>query len=386
MRLLNPSERKRAEAQMRRLATVVTDSNDAITIQDLDGTITGWNRGAERMYGYSEEEALGMNIVEIVPEEKRAEANGFIAGIRSGNLVESLETQRLIKDGRVLDVWLTISPLRDEVGNIFAIATTERDITARKRAEDALKQYSERLEEMVEERTKELREAQEALVRKEKLAILGQLAGGVGHELRNPLGVISNAVYYLKTILPDANETTKEYLAIISSEVRNSEKIVSDLLDLSRTKPGEREEVAVSELVAQALNRQSPPEQAKVTTEIAPDLPPLFVDPRQIGQVLVNLITNAYDAMPEGGRLTVKAKHEKDMVYLSISDTGCGISKENMERLFEPLFTTKARGIGLGLAVSKNLAEANGGSVEAESEEGKGSTFTVILPTKEAQA
>jgi len=273
------------------------------------------------------------------------------------------------------------------------IAELGKAETERKWAEEALKEYSERLEEMVEERTKALRDAQEELVRKERLAVLGQLAGGVGHELRNPLGVISNAVYYLQTILPDADETTKEYLEMISSEVRHGEKIVSDLLDLSRTKPAEREEIAVSDLVAQVLEKQPPPEKVKVTTKIASDLPPLFVDPRQVGQVLVNLVINAYEAMPEGGRLTIKAKGKKGKMYLSISDAGCGISKEKMERLFEPLFTTKARGIGLGLAVSKNLVEANGGSIEVESpsaplrtgEVGKGSTFTVVLPTKEAQ-
>ena len=266
-------------------------------------------------------------------------------------------------------------------------------ITERKRAEEALKEHSERLEEMVEQRTKELRDAQEELIRKERLAVLGELAGGVGHELRNPLGVISNAIYYLQTTLPDADETTKEYLEMISSEVRHGEKIVSDLLDLSRTKPAEREEIAVSDLVAQVLEKQPPPQKVKVTTKTASDLPPLFVDPRQVGQVLVNLVTNAYQAMPEGGRLTISAQGEKGQVYLSISDTGCGISKEKMKRVFEPLFTTKARGIGLGLAVSKNLMEVNGGSIEAESpsaplrtgEEGKGSTFTMILPTKEAQ-
>jgi len=256
------------------------------------------------------------------------------------------------------------------------------EITERKRAEEALQESLERLEEIVEQRTKELQDAQEELVRQERLAVLGQLAGGVGHELRNPLGVISNAVYYLQTILPDADETTKEYLEMIASEVRTSEKIVSDLLDLSRTRAGEREEIAVSDLATQVLERQPPPEKVKVTSKIPSNLPPLFVDSQQIGQVLVNLVTNAYQAMPEGGRLTVKANHKKGQVHLSVTDTGCGIPRENMEKLFEPLFTTKARGIGLGLAVSKNLVEANGGSIEVVSEEGKGSTFTVRLPIR----
>jgi PAS domain S-box-containing protein len=257
------------------------------------------------------------------------------------------------------------------------------DITERKRAEEKLKEYSERLEEMVKERTRELHEAQEQLVRREKLAVLGQLAGGVGHELRNPLGVISNAVYYLKMVLSDADETTREYLEMISTEVGNSTKIVSGLLDFARTRPAEREEIGVSDLVAQVLEKHSPPEGVHVTTEVASDLPTVYVDPRQIEQVLTNLVTNAYQAMPEGGSLTISAKAEQNKVAVSVTDTGCGISPENLEKLFEPLFTTKARGIGLGLAVSKNLVETNGGSIEVVSEEGKGSTFTIILPTEE---
>ena len=273
---------------------------------------------------------------------------------------------------------------KEERSLINAIAERLGKIIERKRGDEALKDYSERLEEMVGERTKELRDAQEELVRKEKLAILGQLAAGVGHELRNPLGVISNAVYYLETILSDADETTKEYLELISSEVRTSEMIVSDLLDLSRTRPAERERIEVFELITQILDRRNPPEGVEVDTQITPDLRPLFVDPRQTVLVFDNLITNAYQAMTEGGKLTIQAKTEEDRVHVSITDTGCGIPKENMEKLFEPLFTTKAKGIGLGLAVSKNLVEANRGSIEVVSEEDKGSTFTIILPTKVA--
>jgi len=267
----------------------------------------------------------------------------------------------------------------------------DRQKKERKQAVEKLKEYSEHLEEKVEESTRELKDAQEELIRKEKLALLGQLAGSVSHELRNPFGVISNAIYYLKSMLPNADETTKKYLEMISAEVRNSNRIVSGLLDISRTQPAERKKIVVSELVDQALEKQPPPEGIKVTTKIPSGLPPVFIDPLQISQVLVNLITNAYQAMGKGGTLTIKAKTENDTLSVSIKDTGCGISKENMNKLFEPLFTTRARGIGLGLSVSKNLVEVNGGSIEVESpstalgtgKEGKGSTFTVILPTKE---
>jgi len=265
------------------------------------------------------------------------------------------------------------------------VAELEASEAQRKRAEEALQEYSERLEEMVEERTEELRNTQEQLVRREKLAVLGQLAGGVGHELRNPLGVISNAVYFLQMTLPDADETTREYLELIAEEVRNSTRIISDLLDFSRTRTPDGAEVEVSELVAQVLKKQPPPENVEVSTELALDLPPVFVDPQQIALVLGNLVTNAYQAMPEGGQLIIKTsevseKLPKSEVALFVTDTGCGIPPENLAKIFEPLLTTKARGIGLGLATSRILVEANGGSLEVESEMGKGSTFTIRLP------
>ena len=248
------------------------------------------------------------------------------------------------------------------------------------------------LDQRVEERTQALREAQEQLVRKERLAVLGQLAGSVGHELRNPLGVINNAVYLLKMVHVDADETTREYLDMISSEVRNATEIVSSLLEFVRTRPARRQETSVPDLIAQTLEKQPLPEGVRARTEIAADLPAAYVDPGQIGLVLVKLVRNAYQAVPDGGRLTITAelsegasiRNQRSEIRIQLSDTGCGISPENMKKLFEPLFTTKARGIGLGLAVSRNLVEANGGSIEVESKEGEGSSFTVILPAEEA--
>ena len=277
-----------------------------------------------------------------------------------------------------------IEALQEEIAELKRVQAKRLSAEqAGKRAEEALREYSERLGEMVEERTKELRDAQEQLVRREKLAVLGQMAGSVSHELRNPLGAISNAVYYLKMVLPDADETVKEHLEMIAEEVRGSDRIISDLLDFSRTRTPDREQIAVSELVAEVLEKRPPPEEVKVTTQIASDLPPVYVDRHQIGQVLGNLVTNAYQAMKEGGALTISAQVEKDRVTLSITDTGCGISKENMAKLFEPLYTTKAKGLGLGLTVVKTLVEANGGSIEVESGVGEGSAFTVWLPLVE---
>jgi signal transduction histidine kinase len=245
---------------------------------------------------------------------------------------------------------------------------------------EAEQHHREIAETLVAARTRELEAAQEKLIRQEKLAFLGQLAGGVGHELRNPLGVITNAIYFLRMVLVEADGSVQEYLELIASRVQEAEKIVADLLNLSRTKLAAKERVAISALVAETLRRYPPPDQITIKADMARDQPVAMIDPQQIGQVLGNLVSNAYQAMPNGGTLTISAQSEAGWVKLSIADTGVGMASETMEKVFEPLFTTKAKGIGLGLAVSKNLVEVNGGTIEVESREGQGTTFTLNLP------
>ena len=257
---------------------------------------------------------------------------------------------------------------------------TFTDVSERKRAEAMLQAYSERLEEMVRERTQELREAQGQLIRQEKLALLGQLSGSIGHELRAPLAVIANATYFLKNPVPDIDVVDGELLDLISTEVYNMKQIIADLLDYARTGFIERTPVAARALVDQVLAAHPPPAEVHVRTEMSAGLPSVYVDGQQVTLALANLVLNAYQAMPEGGRLTISAHMRQDQVFFSIADTGSGISEENMTRLFKPLFTTKPRGIGLGLVTAKNLIEANGGSIAVESQERHGSTFTVGLP------
>jgi PAS domain S-box-containing protein len=275
-----------------------------------------------------------------------------------------------------------------------AVMGTLMNITERKRAEEKVKEYSEHLEEMVAERTSELCQAQEELVRKEKLAVLGTLAGGVGHELRNPLGVISNSVYYLKMVQPKANEKIKKHHDIIEQELHNATRIVSDLLDYAREIFTEPQPGSVSELVEYTLSCFPVPGSIQVSLRIPADLPQIYADPLHVQQILGNLVTNACQAMADpsldakagsattSGRckLTISAQQKKQMVVIAVKDTGAGINPENIEKLFEPLFSTKAKGIGLGLAVSKKLAEANGGRIEVKTQVGKGSTFTLYLP------
>lgn len=278
------------------------------------------------------------------------------------------------------------------------------EIAERKRAEEDIRTLNEELELKVAERTRQLVEAQEELVRKEKLSMLGLIAGGMGNELRNPLGVMNNAVFFLKSVMPDADETIREYLDIIKQEIDNSQGIISDLLDYYRIKTPQLKPVTIDELIEQSLEKCAIPENVQLQTGI-PEFPSqVRIDPKQMGQVLRNLITNAVQAMPDGGALRISARRVQgswflvpgsnqeprtknqepggDFIEISVTDTGVGIAPEHMDKLFQPLFSTKSRGIGLGLAFSRKLAEANGGKIEVESRLGEGTAFTVTMPVE----
>jgi signal transduction histidine kinase len=246
----------------------------------------------------------------------------------------------------------------------------------------------QQLEGRVEQRTVELREAlarleqaQQELVRAERLAMLGQLASSVGHELRNPLAVMTNALFYLDMVLEESDPEVRDYLGILRHEIRLSEKIVSDLLDFARLKAPQRERVDLAALVEEQLQRLGLPPSVEIERRLAPGLPAAFADTVQVGQVFLNLAVNAVQAMGEGGgTLTVEGRVDGEgFVQLVVRDQGPGVTPELRERIFEPLFTTKARGIGLGLAVSRRLAEANGGELVLLDDPG-GAAFALRLP------
>jgi signal transduction histidine kinase len=262
------------------------------------------------------------------------------------------------------------------LGHAFATMATE------------VQHAREGLEKKVEERTRDLNDtlqqlhnAQESLVRREKLAMLGQLASGVGHELRNPLGVMTNAVYYLRMVLASSpNATIVEYLDILQQQITLSEKIVGDLLDFARSKPPQRKPTSVAEVTRLQIDRLGAHNGVRIETDFPADLPPVLVDHVQMGQIILNLLTNAIQALDGRGSVVVNAHANGAAVHVDVVDTGPGVPPENIEKIFEPLFTTKARGIGLGLAVSRTLARANGGDLVVRDMMGQGATFRLTLP------
>ncbi len=404
------TERKQIEDELRYKKTVLSIlqqiSPSALLLVDENSRITSYNQQFIDLWGLPGEmvrAGIDEPVLRVVcqrmenPEAFLAKVNYLYA-----HKEETSHDELQLRDGRIIDRYS--SPVTGDDGRYYGRVWDFRDITELKRAVEEVRKLNEGLELRVAERTKQLLDAQEELVLKEKLSTLGQLAGSVSHELRNPLGVMSNAIYYLKTIMSGADETVKEYLNIIKSEIDISERIITDLLDFTRTRTSQTNMVAVDDLITQSIGKCKVPQCISLRVDIPDTLPAVKVDPLQMGQVFQNLVTNAVQAMPNGGELCINARladnvggalrgspvsgdHtgsplQKDtgFVEISVTDTGEGISPENMKKLFQPLFTTKARGIGLGLTVVKNLTEANGGRLEVKSESGKGTAFTVILP------
>lgn len=347
----------------------------------LEGGFLRINQRFCEIVGYSVEEMLALTFQEIThPDDLEADLDN-VGRLLAGEIeTYAMEKRYFRKDGSAVWVNLTVSLLRRTEGDPRYFIAVVEDIGSRKELEAALAQYREQLEQMVEERTEQLRAAQEQLVVRERLAVLGQLAGGVGHELRNPLGAIRNTAYFLEMTLEEPDAETAEMVEILQREVANCDRIVSSLLDFARPKTPQRRPVHLSELVQGIFARRPLPSGIEIENHFPPALPIVQADPDQLEVIFGNLIRNAAQAMPGGGRLRVEATATPDGVTVAFRDTGVGMAPETLEHLFEPLFTTKARGMGLGLALSKQLVEAHEGRLTAESQEGVGSTFTVWLP------
>jgi PAS domain S-box-containing protein len=429
--------RKRAEEERVKAVSAVVDAmGDALVLHTLDGKITFVNPAYERLTGYDRRELVGKDAADVgakvtKPEDAQKTVTAIETALK-GEVPVPVPITLISKEGREVPVAFTVSFMRDASDepstavvvfkDITEIKRTEeelrhtlaeleasrkaalnmmadadearstaeqanerlrREIAERVRAEEELRAYRDQLEELVEKRTGELREAQERLIRQEKLAVLGQLAGGVGHELRNPLGAIKNAAYYLNMVLEDADAETQEMLEVLDKEVGTAEKIISSLLDYARARPPTRRKVDLNAVVRETLARTPLPDAppVEVALELDEDLPLILADPDQLFQVLGNIVRNGIQAMPGGGRLAVTTAVESpEWVTVAVADTGAGIPEENLNKIFEPLFTTRAKGIGLGLAVVKTLVEGHGGTIGVESQVGEGSTFTVRLP------
>jgi len=380
------TERKQMEGRIKeseeRLRQLIEYAPDAIYVNDLNGDFVEGNRQAEEMTGYTKEEIIGKNMLEIglLSEEYLPKAAEALEKNLRGEKTGPDEFELTKKDGSKVTVEISTFPVK-RAGNVEILGIA-RDITERKQMQRKLEEYSQQLEQMVEKRTEQLKETQEQLVKAERLATIGQVAAMVGHDLRNPLTGIKGAAYYLKT-RPTSKTDRKamEMLELIEKDIEYSNKIITDLLEYSREIRLQPTETTPKSIIEETLSLLEIPNIIQVSNETQSE-PRILVDIEKMNRVFVNLIKNAFDAMSNGGKLVIRSTRTNGNVEFAFTDTGVGIPKEQMEKVWTPFFTTKAKGMGLGLPICKRIVEAHKGQIFVESVVDVGTTFTVIVPVE----
>jgi len=357
-----------------RLALIIDSSEDAIIGKSLDGIITSWNKGAERIYGYTPEEVVGKHISFLAPGDRPDEIPTILQRIARGESTEHFESVRVTKDGRHLDVSITVSPLRDAKGDVVGASAIARDITAQKRTEGQLHQS-------------------------QKMEAIGRLAGGVAHDFNNILGIISACAEFLRDRI-DRSAEPLQYIDNIKKATERGSSLTRQLLTFSRSSVIKPQVLDLNERLKDVSKLLRPLMGDDVEILIVSKSPAAVVeaDPGQLDQIMVNLAVNAKDAMPRGGKFILETRAEKfdegfaeqhqnmapgKYVLLAVSDTGSGMDEATVARIFEPFFTTKelGKGTGLGLATVYGIVKQSAGHILVYSEPGHGTTFKIYLPS-----
>jgi len=365
-------EREQAEEAQLRLAAIVASSDDAIISKTLEGIITSWNAGAERIFGYTVEEAVGRPINMLVPPDRQGEESLILDKLRRGESVEHFETVRIMKDGRQIHVSLAISPIRNPAGQIIGASKIARDITEQKRAEEALRQ------------------AQAELAYVSRVTTMGELTASLAHEVRQPIAAaITDAkacLLWLDRETPDIDEARAATLRVVE-DGRRAADIISQIRLLFTKGAPQREWIDVNELVREMivlLRSEAVYGAISARMELAADCPRVLGDRVQLQQVMMNLIMNAIEAMKdvEGARQLVitSQRTEPTQVRVSVSDTGVGLPPQ-ADQIFNAFFTTKQHGTGMGLSIGRSIVESHGGRLWATDNPSRGATFHVALPT-----
>ena len=382
--IFDVTDRRLAENERLKLAGIVESSDDAITSADLDGIVTSWNNGAERMFGYTAEEMIGQSGDILVPEGEKLDPTARIAMV-----VEMgegrFEATRRRKDGTLIDIAVTMSAVCNAAGEVIAVAAIAQDITDRKRVEQERAQF-----------TRELEVQNERLLELDRLK--DEFVALVSHELRTPLTSIRG---YLELVLDgEAGKVTDEQRQFLGVVERNANRLldlVGDLLFLAQIEAGkltlEVGAVDLAAVAAESVETSRPlAEEKDITLTLATSpLPLLAGDRARLAQLLDNLVSNAIKFTPEGGRVDVRASSARGNAVLEVRDTGMGISADEQEQVFERFFRTSRateqaiQGTGLGLAISKAIVHAHGGQITLASNEGEGATFRVVIPIRAAK-
>jgi two-component system, cell cycle sensor histidine kinase and response regulator CckA len=355
------TERKTAETSLKKQAALIDLSPSAIIIKNSEEIITFWSLGAEKLYGYSKEEALGKKIVDLLKSKHNKPMNEILTELRQGkHWIE--EVTHYTKDDREIVVQTDWLAILDNNRKVTEILESNVDITAHRRAEEET-----------------LRKAEERYLKAERLAAIGQLAGMVGHDLRNPLAGIKNAVYVLRKKQGSfIGESGNDMLNVIDQAVEHADSIILDLLDYSREIHLQVEEYSSKSLINYSVLSLKVPNNIKIIEKTRNQQ--VCVDANKMQRVFVNLIKNSFDAMPMGGQLEISSRQDKATFSFIFADAGRGMPEDVIAKIFTPLFTTKAQGMGLGLAICKRFVEAHNGKISVQSIVDKGTTFTVTLP------
>jgi PAS domain S-box-containing protein len=325
------------------------------------------------------EAVLGKTDLDLWPRELAERYRADDDEIMATGLHKRVEEPLIDAGGIVRWIETFKTCIIGEHGEVIGTTGIARDITERKRAEQALRVTNDELERRVALRTEELAEVQGNLVRKERLAVLGQLAGGVAHQIRNPLAAIMNATYVLKRhLLPEQHPNVEDAIRIIHDEVRHANVIITGLLDYARVRTPDRHPASMGELLERVLTADWIPKTIDVERTIE-EVPMVEIDADQLHGAFFNLVRNAIEAMPDGGTLKVAMKPDGDQILVSVTDTGPGISPQVRAHLFEPLHSTKPMGIGLGLVTARTFIEAHGGRIE-HIDIPSGARFEIRLP------
>jgi PAS domain S-box-containing protein len=383
------TESKNAESVRTLLAAIVASSDDAIISKTLDGQITSWNVGAERMFGFTAEEAVGSPILIIVPDGQRDTEAQILARLGRGEHIKHFETTRITKDGREITISLSISPVRDATGEIVGASAVSRDVTERKKAEAILARDREELEQLVQERTRELEVSNQRLRTSDRLATIGTLSAGLGHDMGNLLLPIRMRLDAMESM--EMPPELREDLAAIRQASEYLQKLAASLrllsLDAQVDRPGETFTNFPSWWSeASAMIRNAVPRTVSLTSDIPEILPAVALNPAALTQMVFNLVQNAGDALRNHGRgrihLSASFNPSTDRIHLTVRDNGPGMTEEARRRCLEPFYTTKTRGLstGLGLALVNGLVKGCGGQITIESDPVEGSLFTLDLP------
>ena len=369
-----------------RLAAIVGSSADAIIGKTFDGVITSWNAGAEDQYAYAADEIIGRSVSELIPPDRAGELASIMERVRHGERIQHFETKRRCKNGTILDVSVSISPIRDASGAVTGAASVARNITERVRLEADRRALEHQLGQI------------------ERLESLGKLAGGVAHDFNNLLAIILNYAAFVAQETTD-KPTVRADIEQIQAAAERAARITRQLLIIGRRQITKPEALGLNAVVTDSRDLLASAVGAaiEIRLDLAADLPSIVADRGQVEQVLLNLAVNARDAMPHGGTLTIETNladlddgyarlhpgvDPGRYVELAVTDTGTGMSAEVAGHIFEPFFTTKpaGQGTGLGLATVYGIVTGAGGSISVDSEEGTGTIFRLFFPAVAAAA